>query len=112
MIERIYDTPYDLATFYGDSGVITFTDLPTDYNDWVLYMEITGQRKVIKSVALYGNPNALVELSVAEINSLGVGKWTYGVKLCRGVQENTCIPDPEISNKALFIVNPIQVEGV
>ena len=110
-ISRICNTPYDLQTWDGDSGTITIKGLPTDVNDYVLFLEIHGKHDVIKELALNGAAEASFDITVADTERLGAGQWFYGVKLCQGGTENTLIPNLKIGPKAKFIVNPKVVEG-
>lgn len=110
-ISRICNTPYDLQTWDGDSGTITIKGLPTDVNDYVLFLEIHGKKDVIKEIALNGAAEASIDITVEDTEKLGAGQWTYGVKLCQGGTENTLIPNLKIGPKARFIVNPKVVEG-
>lgn len=110
-ISRICNTPYDLQTWDGDSGTITIKGLPTDVNDYVLFLEIHGKEDVIKQYPLNGQSEISIDITVAETESLGAGQWQYGVKLCQGGTENTLIPNLKIGPKALFVVNKKIVEG-
>ena len=110
-IQKVKNTLYNLQTFLGDSGVITISNLPTDSDAYVLYMEINGKAKVVKQIALNGEASTEVEFTVADIKSLGVGQWPYGVKLSNMQEEDTYIPDLRVAPQALFIVNKQVVEG-
>ena len=110
-ISRICNTPYDLQTWDGDSGTITIKGLPTDANDYVLFLEIHGKNDVVKEIALNGQSECSIDITVEDTEKLGAGQWNYGVKLCQGGTENTLIPNLKIGPKARFIVNPKVVEG-
>lgn len=110
-ISRICNTPYDLQTWVGDSGTITIKGLPTDKDDYVLFIEIHGNQDVIKQYSLNGESEISIDITVEETESLGAGQWQYGVKLCQGGTENTLIPNLKIGPKALFVVNKKIVEG-
>lgn len=110
-ISRICNTPYDLQTWVGDSGTITIKGLPTDKDDYVLFIEIHGNQDVIKQYPLNGQSEISIDITVEETESLGAGQWQYGVKLCQGGTENTLIPNLKIGPKALFVVNKKIVEG-
>lgn len=104
---------YNLQTFSGDSGTITLSGFPTDSQNYVVYIEINGQTKIEKSVALNGSSTCSFSFTPNETKSLGVGNWEYGVKLCdasTGI-ENTLIPDLRNSTKAIFTVYKERVEG-
>lgn len=104
-------TMYNLQTFLGDSGVLSIGNIPTNKQDYVLYMEIHGKSDVVKQVSLNGSDSATIEITAADTASLGVGQWSYGVKLCSGTDEDTYIPDLRISPTALFIVNKEMAKG-
>lgn len=110
-ISRICNTPYDLQTWDGDSGTITIKGLPTDVNDYVLFLEIHGEKDIVKEVPLNGESQVSIDISVEDTEKLGPGQWTYGVKLCQGGTENTLIPNLKICPRALFVVNKKVVEG-
>ena len=110
-ISRICNTPYDLQTWDGDSGTITIKGLPKDADDYVLFMEIHGNEDVVKEIALNGESEISIDITVADTEKLGAGQWQYGVKLCQGGTENTLIPNLKIGPRALFVVNKKVVEG-
>lgn len=116
-IRRIQNTPYGLQTFLGDSGKFSVYGLPTDHDDYILYAEFHGKsdeqgnHDVIKEIALNGADNVDIEITVDDTDTLGVGRWEWGLKICRGTVENTLIPDLVSGNKAYFIVNDKIVEG-
>ena len=104
---------YNLQTFSGDSGSVTISGLPTDSQNYIVYLEIKGKVRIEKSVALNGASLCVFSFTPAETESLGVGSWEYGVKICdstRGI-EDTLIPDLRASNKATFTVYPERVKG-
>ena len=110
-IHLVKNTMYNLQTFYGDSGSVTIGNIPTDRPDYVLYFQIDGKEVVSKSYETNGQESVTVDLSVEDIKKVGTGQWPYGVKLCFPDNEDTYIPDLRISEKALFIVRPMVVEG-
>ena len=115
-IERVKNTVYDLQTFVGDSGVVNITNIPTDKDTYVIYMEVKGKTTIKKEIILNGLDSCQFVFSVLETKALGVGNWEYGIKICDSsetpVVENTYIPDLRVSNKAMFIVYPERVEGI
>lgn len=115
-IERVKNTVYDLQTFVGDSGVVNITNIPTDKNTYVIYMEIKGKAIIKKEITLNGADTCQFVFSVFDTKALGVGSWEYGVKICDSsenpVIENTYIPDLRVGNKAMFFVYPERVEGI
>lgn len=104
---------YNLQTFAGDSGSLTISGIPTDSQNYVIYMEIRGRTKLEKSVALNGADTCVFSFSVSDTLSLGVGCWEYGIKLCNTDtgDENTLVPDLRFSDKAFFVVHSEKVEG-
>lgn len=105
---------YNLQTFAGDSGSITISNIPTDKQTYVIYMEVRGRTKIEKSVTLNGASSCVFSFTPDETKSLGVGCWEYGIKLCdteTGV-ENTFVPDLRVSDKAIFTVYPEKVGGI
>ena len=112
-IEVIKNTEFDLQTFAGDTGSVTITNIPTDSQDYVAYMEIKGKETIKKSITLNGDNTCTFEFTANETASLGVGKFSYGIKIClnNGSVEDTYIPDLRLSNMANFIVYPERVAG-
>lgn len=110
-ILQVKNTMYDLETFLGDSGTITIGNLPTDSNNYTLWIQVNGKQTVIKNYALNGASEQEVDFSVEDINSIGQGQWPYGVKLSNGDEEDTYIPDLRVSPQALFVVKKLVVEG-
>lgn len=115
-IERVKNTVYDLQTFSGDSGNVNITNIPTDKDSYVIYMEVKGKVTIKKSIPLNGADHCQFVFTVAETVALGVGSWEYGIKICDAnetpVVENTYIPDLRIGNRAMFYVYPERVEGI
>ena len=110
-IARVLNTPYDLQTWVGDSGTLTIRGLPTDQDDYVLFVEIRGKSNVIKELQLNGEEEVSIDFTVADTEALGPGQWPYGIKLVQGESENTLVPNLKIGGKATFIVNKKVVEG-
>lgn len=113
-VERVRNTLYDLQTFLGDSGSITISNIPTDSQDYVIFLEINGKVAIKKSIALNGADTCTFDLSASETTSLGVGTFPYGIKICNSTDgsENTYIPDLRNGNRASFTVYPERVEGI
>ena len=111
-IQKVKNSMYDLITYEGDSGLLIIGNIPTDKQNYVLYMEINGKEKVTKTVELNGSDNAPIRITVANTKALGEGKWPYGVKLCADGEEDTYIPDERVSPNAYFIIKKEIVEGI
>lgn len=110
-ISRVINTPYDLQTWVGDSGTLNIHGLPTDSDNYVLFVEIHGRETIIKEYALEGADSISVEFTVDDTEKLEAGQWCYGIKIVDGERENTLVPSLKIGGKALFIVNKKLVEG-
>lgn len=113
-IEKVKNTKYNLQTFAGDSGIIRITNIPTESNNFIIYLEVNGRVKIVKSVELNGADNCTFEFTPDDTLALGVGNWEYGIKICNSStgEENTFVPDLRLSSKALFIVYPEKAEGL
>ena len=113
-VERVKGTLYDLQTFAGDSGTISVSHIPTDSEHYVIYLEINGNETIKKSVVLNGADNCIFELTPNETLSLGVGTFSYGIKICNtnNGDENTYVPNLCKCNRANFIVYPERAEGI
>lgn len=110
-IARVINTPYDLQTWVGDSGTLTIRGLPTDADNYVLFVEIHGKQKVVKEFPLDGADELTIDFTVEDTEALGAGQWPYGIKIVQGNTENTLVPSLKIGGKATFIVNKKVVEG-
>lgn len=112
-IEVVRNTRYDLQTFSGDTGVVNISNLPTDRNDYIAFMEVKGNADIVKQVSLNSEASCSFEFTAGETASLGVGTFEYGIKVCtsNGEIENTYIPDLRQGNRANFIVYPERVVG-
>ena len=110
-IQLVKNTMYNLQTFYGDSGTVTISNIPTDSPTYTLYMQVDGKDTVVKSKPTNSEESVTLDFSVSDIKNIGIGQWPYGVKLCQGESEDTYIPDLRIAPQALFIVKPMVVEG-
>lgn len=107
----VKNTAFNLQTFYGDSGSVTIENIPTDRQDYTLYMEINGENTVQKVAQPNGEASVIIDFTIEDIKSLGQGQWSYGVKIASSDTEDTYIPDYRVASQALFIVKPQVVEG-
>ena len=113
----------DVKCRLGDSGSIHLTDIPTD-DDYKVSLAVfnPADRMILNEVSLQSdNASELdVPINVAFTESLGVGRFFYGIKLTDSEgQEQTVVPgateDSEgnmaIPNPPTFTVKPKLVEG-
>lgn len=100
----------DIFLYQGDTGNITFKNLPTDKN-YNVYLSIydPDENKIIKELlGTYTQSAGTVLFSVNEdiSNSLPVGDWVYGVKICSGGSEDTLLPRAYIDETGSLIKEP------
>lgn len=108
------NTAYNLQTFVGDSGTVTFTISGLDeerLDEYTAYLEIHGDADVVKTSTINEDLQAVFSIEVDDTDALGTGKFEYGFKICIDDTENTIVPNLKCGNKAWFIVNPKVVEG-
>ena len=107
----------------GDTGQVTFTGLPTDAA-YGVYMSIfspdtdTIIDELAASVFTQSTGVALFVFDETFSNSLPVGDWEYGLKICHDGTEDTLIPQTKIVDGKLvkekapkFTVDSKYVEG-
>lgn len=120
----IFKQDKNLQIRQGDTGNITFKNLPTDqaYN---VYLSIydpdlnTILAEVQASSFTQATGVALFAIGEDFSNSLPVGEWVYGLKICANGMEDTLIPrtytdgDGVITNESApqFTVLDKYVEG-
>jgi hypothetical protein len=118
------DTDGNISCRLGDSGVIYVTGIPTDDNYTVsLGVVNPPDKKILNEVSVNSNNAEEVELpiSVAFTESLGIGRFYYGIKLTgTDLVEQTVIPNAymdedgqiEIARPNTFTVKPKLAEGL
>lgn len=100
----------DIFLYQGDTGNITFKKLPTDKN-YNVYLSIYNpdENTIIKELqGTYTQATGVVLFSVSEdiSNSLPVGDWVYGLKICSGGSEDTLLPRAYIDESGALIKEP------
>ena len=113
----------DIKCRLGDSGSIHVTDIPTD-DDYKVSFAVFNptDRMILNEVSVQSdNASALdIPISVAFTESLGVGRFFYGIKLTDSEgQEQTVVPgaiedtagNMAMPNPPTFTVKPKLVEG-
>lgn len=105
----IYNSDKDIYLWKGDSGNITFDGLPVD-KDYTVYFSISDPEtnKIIaeelsiqserrKKVTFYLDTNFtdLLRVPVGETKAT----YQYGLKICNGQDEETLIPEVDVSGE-------------
>lgn len=118
------DTEGNISCRLGDSGAIYVTGIPTDDNYTVsLGVVNPPDKKILNEVSVNSNNAEEVQLpiSVAFTESLGIGRFYYGIKLTgTDFVEQTVIPNAymdedgqiEIARPNTFTVKPKLAEGL
>ena len=119
----IFATGQDIYLRQGDTGNITYSGLPTD-KAYTVYQSIYDpeNNSIIKEIEATNFDQttgvALFTYDETLSNSLRVGEWEYGLKICSGGSEDTVLPqttiqDGEIINNPApkFTVDYKYVEG-
>lgn len=125
VLQSIYvDAEGNISCRKGDSGSVFLTGIPTDDNYKISLGVVNPPDRVILnevSVDSNNSSEAEIPLSVDFTESLGVGRFFYGIKLTDSYgQEHTVIPNSymdadgqiEIASPNTFIVKPKLAEGL
>lgn len=125
VLQSIYvDTEGNISCRQGDSGSVFLTGVPTDDNYTVSLGVLNPvDRVILNETSVVSNQLAEVEIpvSVEFTESLGVGRFFYGIKLTDSLgQEHTVIPNAymdddgqlEIAAPNTFTVKPKLAEGL
>lgn len=89
------DEKYNIFVRKGDSGTLIVKGIPTD-NNFKVSLGIVDPESgdIIKEISVnsMGATQVSLPISVADTESLGEGKFLYGIKLTLGTNETTVIP--------------------
>ena len=119
----VYSTGQNIYLRQGDTGNITFTGLPKDKN-YTVYLSVYNPdtEKILKETTATSFTQAtgvaIFTFDEDFSNSLPVGEWTYGLKICADGSEDTVLPQAYIVDGELvkspapaFTVDTKVVEG-
>lgn len=123
-LNAIYvDTEGNISCRLGDSGVVYITGIPTD-DDYKVSLGVVNppDKSILNEVSVQSNQaeDVSIPLNVAFTESLGVGRFYYGVKLTGSDgEEQTVLPNSfmdddgqiEIARPNTFTVKPKLAEG-
>lgn len=124
-LNAIYvDTEGNISCRLGDSGTVYVTNVPTD-DDYTVSLGVINppDKAILNEIKVNSNQQSEVPIpvSVAFTESLGIGRFYYGIKLTGtdGV-EQTVIPNSymdedgqiEIARPNTFTVKPKLAEGL
>ena len=103
----IYAVNKDIYMRQGDTGNITFSNLPKDksYNVFIsIYNPDTN--KIVKEMGAtsFTQSTGLALFTIGEdvSNSLPVGEWVYGLKICADGSEDTILPRAYVQDEQLM----------
>lgn len=95
----------------GDTGNITFSGIPTDKN-YSVFLSVYNPdtNNIIKEIEhtsfTQATGIALFAIDEETSNSLPVGDWVYGLKICAGGSEDTVLPRSYIDDAGELIHEP------
>ena len=95
----------------GDTGNITFSGIPTDKN-YQVYLSVYNPdtNGIIEEILAtsFTQAQGIVLFAIGEevSNSLPVGDWTYGLKICAGGSEDTVLPRSYVDDAGELIHEP------
>lgn len=113
----------DIYLRKGDTGNFHISGIPTD-KSYTTYMSIYNEdnNSIITEITAtnYNQSGGTADIIIDEefSNSLPVGEWVYGIKICADGSEDTVIPITRVENGAIvnypaprFTVDYKYVEG-
>lgn len=95
LIGVFVDEKKNIFVRQGDSGSLLVKNVPTDNNYKVsLGIVDPDSGNIVKEISANSMTSSTVSLniSVSDTESLGEGKYLYGIKLTQGTNETTVIP--------------------
>ena len=115
------DNKYNIFVRKGDSGAVIIKNIPVGSYKVSLGVVDPDSGDIIKEWSTYSNDanQASIQIPVEDTESLGEGKFLYGIKLTLGDSETTVIPNAyktaggflSIPLPPTFTVLPKLVEG-
>ena len=115
------DNKYNIFVRKGDSGAVIIKNIPIGSYKVSLGVVDPDSGNIIKEWSNYssGNSQTSIQIPVEDTESLGEGKFLYGIKLTVGDSETTVIPNAykttggflSIPLPPTFTVLPKLVEG-
>lgn len=94
----------------GDTGQVAFRGIPKDKNYNVYLSVINPETNNILTEILaeftQSSGIAVVLFNETTSNSLPVGEWEYGLKICSGGSEDTVIPRAYVDDSGSLIREP------
>lgn len=89
------DEKYNIFVRKGDSGSVLIKGVPTD-NNYKVSLGVVDPESgdIVKEISVFSMASSMVSIpvSVADTESLGEGRFLYGIKLTVGTSETTVIP--------------------
>ena len=94
----VYSVGQNIYLRKGDTGQVTFKGIPTD-KTYTAYLSVFDEEteKILAEVSVLVNDGeAMFSFSNSFSDSLKVGEWVYGLKICSGTgvsaTEDTLLP--------------------
>lgn len=120
----IVDNEGNITLVQGDSGEITFDNIPTDRNYLVCFAIQNNKRQFIgEQIPVFSNgektvviniPSSLTDLLVVK-SGQETAEYYYGVKICdenTGLEDTMILGDKDIGSLNIITVYPKKVEGL
>ena len=121
----VYSVGQNIYLRKGDTGQVEFRGLPTD-KTYTAYFSVFNEEtnKIMAELSvLVNNGEAVFQFNNTFSDSLSVGEWVYGLKICSGAgasaMEDTLLPRTYVENDEIiqepapqFVVYDKVVEGV
>lgn len=117
----VYSVEQNIYLRQGDTGQVEFSGLPTDkvYTAYLSVYDEDNNKIIAELSTLVDSGVALFRLNSTFSDSLKVGDWVYGLKICdSNGTEDTILPETYIENGVLiknsaptFTVDYKYVEG-
>lgn len=90
------DEKFNVFVREGDSGSLIVNNVPTDANYKVSLGIVDPESgNIVKEISSNSmtSSSVAINISVSDTESIGEGKYLYGIKLTNGTNETTVIPN-------------------
>lgn len=122
LIGVFVDEKNNIFVRQGDSGSVLVKGVPTDFNYKVSLGIVDPESgNIVKEISANSltSSSVSIPISTSDTESLGEGRFLYGIKLTNGANETTVIPNPlknqggclNVPYPPYFTVLPKLVEG-
>ena len=104
----ILSSGQDIYLRQGDTGNVSFSGIPTD-EEYLVYMSVydPDNNKILSEITAteFDQETGIALFTIDEntSNSLPIGEWEYGLKICIGGMEDTLLPRSYIDDSGNLV---------